>query len=147
MGCIIMSMDREPIKVSIALKIAKEYYTEDTYNHAIRVMQYVAENDMIQSEYKDECLALAIMHDLLEDTNYTDKGLPDFFGRALKLLTKPKDKDYINYIKDIKNTCKVDWRICAYWVKLADMKDHLAQTATLTDKLKDKYLKALPYLL
>ncbi|MDF2885564.1 MAG: hypothetical protein K0R54_6138, partial [Clostridiaceae bacterium] len=29
----------------------------------------------------------------------------------------------------------------------ADMKDHLAQTETLTDKLKEKYLKALPYLL
>ena len=34
-----------------------------------------------------------------------------------------------------------------YWVKIADMKDHLAQTDTLTDKLKEKYIEALPYLL
>jgi len=142
-----MSLDNEPVKTSFALRTAKEYYPEDKYNHAIRVMQYVAENDMIPYEYKEECVSLAIMHDLIEDTNYTGSGLPDFFCRALKLLTKPKDKDYIKYIKDIKNTGYINWRMCAYWVKLADMKDHLAQTETLTDKLKDKYLKALPYLL
>ena len=34
-----------------------------------------------------------------------------------------------------------------YWVKIADMRDHLEQTDTLTDKLKEKYLAALPYLL
>lgn len=35
----------------------------------------------------------------------------------------------------------------AYWVKIADMKDHLIQTATLTDKLKEKYLRGLAILL
>ena len=53
--------------------------------------------------------------------------------------------DYIEYIKRIKKWA--DTRQEAYWVKLADMKDHLAQTETLTDKLKEKYLAALPYLL
>lgn len=146
-GVIIMGLDREPIKVSSALRIAKEHYPEDKYKHALRVMQYVAENDMIPYEYKDECIALAIMHDLIEDTEYSGSGLPENFYKALQLLTKPKDKDYIDYIKELKNTGYTNWRMCAYWVKLADMKDHLAQTETLTDKLKDKYLKALPYLL
>ena len=36
---------------------------------------------------------------------------------------------------------------CAWWVKIADMKDHLAQRDTLTEKLRDKYLEALPHLL
>lgn len=144
---IIIGLDIEPIKVSFALQMAKEYYPEIKYNHAMRVMQYVAENDMIPNEYKDECISLAIMHDLIEDTEYTGSGLPENFYKALLLLTKPKDKDYIEYIKDIKNVGNTNWRMCAYWVKLADMKDHLAQTDTLTDKLKDKYLKALPYLL
>lgn len=142
-----MSLDKEPVKVSYALRIAKEHYESKTYNHALRVAQYVADNDMISYEYKDECVALAIMHDLIEDTEYTGSGLPDCFYKALKLLTKPKEQDYLEYIKEIRNTGYTNWRMLAYWVKLADMKDHLSQTETLTDKLKEKYLKALPYLL
>lgn len=52
----------------------------------------------------------------------------------MRLIYKKIKEEYKNYPE-------------AYWVKLADMKDHLAQTDTLTDKLKDKYLTALPYLL
>ena len=59
-----MSLDNTPTSVAYALKMAKEYYTEDKYNHAMRVMEYVAENEMIPSEYKDDCIALALMHDL-----------------------------------------------------------------------------------
>ena len=53
--------------------------------------------------------------------------------------------DYIKYIKKIRDYS--DTKPEAYWVKMADMKDHLSQTDTLTDKLKEKYLTALPYLL
>ena len=59
-----MSLDNTPTSVAYALKMAKEYYTEDTYNHAMRVMEYVAENEMIPFEYKDDCIALALTHDL-----------------------------------------------------------------------------------
>lgn len=142
-----MALDREPVKVSSALKIAKEHYDEDTYNHALRVMQYVAENEMIPYEYKDECVALAIMHDLVEDTKYTGSGLPENFYKALNLLTKPKEMDYIEYIKDIRNTGYTNWRMCAYWVKIADIKDHLSQRETLGERRKEKYLAALAYLL
>lgn len=142
-----MSLYREPMKIGSALKIAKEFYSEKGYAHAMRVMQYVADNDLIPHEYKDECIALAIMHDLMEDTSYTGSGLPENFYKSLTLLTKLKDMDYIEYIKDIKKTNYTHWGMCAYWVKLADMKDHLSQTETLTEKLKEKYLRALPYLL
>lgn len=142
-----MSLDNTPTSVSYALKMAKQYYPKDKYDHAIRVMGYVAENEMIPYDYKDDCLALAIMHDLIEDTEYTGSGLPQNMYKALKALSKPKDEDYITYIKRIKECSHTNWGMCAYWVKLADMKDHLAQTDTLTDRLKDKYLKALPYLL
>ena len=143
-----MALDREPVKLSYALRVAKEYYPKDKYDHAMRVMQYVADNEMIPYEYREECLALAVMHDLLEDTDYkVSYGLGECFTDALKLLTKPKDMDYIEYIKEIRNTSYINWRMCAYWVKLADMKDHLAQTETLTEKLRDKYLVALTYLL
>lgn len=142
-----MALDKEPVKVSSALRMAKEHYDEETYNHALRVMQYVAENEMIPYEYKDDCVALAIMHDLIEDTEYNGSGLPENFKNALKLLTKPKDKDYIEYIKDIRNTGYTNWRVCTYWVKLADIKDHLLQRETLGERRKEKYLNALAHLL
>lgn len=144
-----MGLDKDKMPVDYALRMAKQYYPEDKYVHAIRVMQYIADNEMIQSEYKDDCLSLAIMHDLWEDTKYPRGcGLGECFTKALTLLTKPKDKDYIEYIKEIRDTeYTSNWHMCAWWVKLADMKDHLAQTETLTDKLKEKYIRALPYLL
>lgn len=142
-----MSLDKEPMKVSTALKIANQYYPQDKLEHALRVATYVAENEMIPCDYADECIALAIMHDLLEDTNYNPIGLPENFAKALKILTKSKDISYDDYCKNIKDVCRTNYRMCAYWVKLADMKDHLSLTDTLTDKLKEKYLSGLRYLL
>jgi len=132
--------------IGYALRMAKQYYEPNTYEHALRVAAYVADNDMIPDEDMDNCISLAIMHDLLEDTEYRyDNDLPKGFNDYLELLTKPKGADYVEYIKEIKKNY-IDFPE-AYWVKLADMKDHLAQTDTLTDKLKEKYLTALPYLL
>lgn len=142
-----MSIDKESVKIGYALSMAKKYYLENTYNHALRVMQFVADNEVIPYEYREECICLAVMHDLIEDTEYTGSGLPENFYKALKLLSKQKGDNYIDYIKKIKDTQYTNWRMCAYWVKLADMKDHLSQVDTLTDALKDKYLKALPHLL
>jgi len=133
--------------IGYALRMAKQYYEPATYEHALRVASYVADNDMIPNEDMDNCISLAIMHDLLEDTEYTtcSSGLSKGFFDCLNLLTKPKDMDYVEYIKKIKRN--YIYYPEAYWVKLADIKDHLAQTKTLTDKLKEKYLAALPYLL
>ncbi len=129
------------------MRMAKEYYDEKTYAHAARVAQYVAENNMIPESKMDDCIALAWMHDLKEDTNWTGCFGIEYkqVEKCLDWLTKPKDMDYIEYIKRIRKWA--DTRQEAYWVKLADMKDHLMQTETLTDKLKEKYLAALPYLL
>lgn len=138
------------VTTNYALKIAKEYYPKDKYNHAIRVCNYVHEMNVcgiISDEYVTNCLILAIMHDLLEDTDYTGAELPIYLYSSLNLLTKPKDMNYIDYIKRIKDSCCTPSGLCAWYVKLADMKDHLAQTETLTDRLKEKYLAAMPYLL
>ena len=142
-----MALDKDTISVTNALRIAKQYYPKDKYDHAMRVMQIVADNEMIPHEYQHDCLVLAIMHDLVEDTEYKPTLLPENLRDALKLLTKPKEMDYIEYIKKIRDTGYTNWRMCAWWVKLADMKDHLSQAETLTEKLRDKYLTALPYLL
>lgn len=137
--------------IGYALRMAKKYYKPATYDHAIRVANYVAENKIIPEEKMDDCIALAIMHDLLEDTLYSLWiGAEDEIGKRfcdlLRLITHNKDTVcYMDYIKNLND--KSDEYPEAYWVKLADMKDHLAQTATLTDKLKGKYLEALSYLL
>lgn len=142
-----MSMDREPMKVSKAMELAAKYYDESTYAHAMRVAGYVTQNMTIPYEYRDECVALAICHDLIEDTECSIVGFPDNFGEALKLLTKPKGEDYVEYCKRLRPVRGTHYQNCAYWVKLADMKDHLTLTDTLTDRLKEKYLAGLAVLL
>ena len=140
-----------------AIEIARKYYDESTFAHASRVAGFVEDNPFIPIIYKTDCICLAWMHDLLEDTSY--KNEPKFvvekgflnelvFDEALYLLTKPKDMDYISYIKRFKDEQYSAYaRQYAWWVKIADMKDHLSRTETLTDRLKEKYLEALPYLL
>ncbi len=130
-----------------AIKVAREYYEDSTYQHVMRVAAYVANDNLIPDEKKDNCMVLAIMHDLLEDTEFDISSFNMNYGmkECLKILTKDSKSTYEEYIKHIKDN--YPYRPEAYWVKLADMKDHLAQTDTLTDKLKEKYLAALPYLL
>ena len=129
--------------IKYALKVAKEYYDEKTFHHAMRVAGYVSQ---------DNCIILAMMHDLLEDTDYVFPIYSDtddeewYINNCLELLTRDKkNSTYETYLQKIKEEYKNYPEV--YWVKLADMKDHLSQTDTLTDKLKEKYLAALPYLL
>lgn len=132
--------------IGYALRTAKQYYKPKTYEHALRVAGYVAENNLIPHKEMDDCIALAIMHDLLEDTDYKiETWIPEYFSRCLEEITQKEGEEYIEYIKRLRSNA--DTLTPVYWVKIADMKDHLAQTETLTDKLKEKYLAALPYLL
>ena len=85
--------------IGYALRMAKEYYKPGTYDHAIRVANYVAENKIIPEEKMDDCIALAIMHDLLEDTLYSLWiGAEDEIGKRfcdlLRLITY--DEDTVN---------------------------------------------------
>lgn len=138
--------------IEYAIKMARNYYDDNTYYHAMRVAGYVVNNNLIDEDKLEKCVALAIMHDLVEDTNFDyikDSGYDTYdshINKCLKLLTRDKEsasyEDYLSNIKSNYNSYPE-----AYWVKMADMKDHLSQTDTLTDKLKEKYLKALPCLL
>lgn len=135
-------------EVGYAMRTAKQYYTKEGYDHAVRVAGYVSSNLMIPENKMDTCIVLAFMHDLMEDTDYDytyEDTLTVYFINCLVLLTKDDDEDYSDYITRIRESAKTYPE--AYWVKLADMKDHLSQKETLTDKLRDKYLTALPELL
>ena len=100
------------------MREAKRYYNEKTYAHAVRVAQYVAENNLIPNDKMDDCIALAWMHDLKEDTEWRDEVLlSDYFNDCLDLITKPNDMDYIYYIKKIRKRAEIMPEV--YWVKIA----------------------------
>ena len=130
-------------------KICKQYYDEATYDHAQRVADYVLESGLVPITMWEDCIKLALMHDLIEDTDYKGEDLPPRFKEALMLLTKPKGMKYVDYCKQLKpyRGYATAVQLAAYYVKLADMKDHLAQKETLTDRLKQKYLEGLAELL
>ena len=129
-----------------AFRMAAKYYDEKTLNHALRVAIYVSKNEMIPESYMCDCILLALMHDLLEDTEYKlEESCGEHFNKCLKLLTRDKNENYDDYIKRIHDNA-ADYE-CAYWVKIADMKDHLMLKDTLTDKMKEKYLSGLAHLL
>lgn len=133
------------------LNLAKKHLSPKVFEHSMRVMQYVMANPMIPEDIHDDCIIVALAHDLLEDTNLTIGNMPlscdATMLNALKLLTRNEKVSYDEYIKEIKHNFLLPAGQIAYWVKMADIKDHLAQRATLTDRLKEKYLEALPFLL
>lgn len=133
--------------IGYALVMARKFYDAKTYNHAMRVATFVAENPLIHEENMEDCIALAIMHDLWEKTEFPKSAIKNElrFREGLELLTKPKETDYFVYIKNIKECA--DTNPEAYWVKVAEIKDHLSETDGLTEKLREKYLAALLYLL
>lgn len=138
--------------ITDAIKVAHKYYDEKTFHHAMRVAGYVVNDNLIPKDKMEKCVALAIMHDLQEDTkfdylmNNQDIIYDPYIKRCLDFLTRDKENiSYEDYLMNIKSNYNSYPE--AYWVKLADMKVHLCETNTLTDKLKEKYIKALPYLL
>ena len=67
----------------------------------------------------------------------------NFLTNVLGALTRKKSETYLDYIKRLKQNQSP----YPYIVKMADMKDHLSQKDTLTEKLKEKYWNILPELL
>ena len=98
-----------------------------------------------QMDTENECI-IALLHDVVEDTNVTFKQLEEVFSKEiidiLKLLTREENIEYDEYIKRIKNNsiaCKV---------KIADLTHNLDKTrldfVTEVDvKRNEKYKKAL----
>jgi len=95
-----------------------------------------------------ECV-VAILHDVVEDTPITFKELEKEFSsdiiEALKLLTRDKNRDYMDYIKAIKNN------YLATKVKLADLRHNMDETRLKKITKKDvarneKYKIAMEYL-
>jgi (p)ppGpp synthase/HD superfamily hydrolase len=139
-------------KANILIDTHLEVYSKDA-QHAYRVAQYVADNLRVPYNLLHDSIAVALCHDLLEDGFVEEEELKETFAdsprvfNAIKILTKSKDISYDEYCMKIGSRGRSEENDIAYWVKIADMKDHLMQTETLTDRLKEKYLSGLRYLL
>lgn len=106
--------------------------------HPLRVMLYT------QGGEKEQCVA--VLHDVLEDTNLTaeyllNEGFGEDIVTALKLLTRTPEDDYMEYIHRLKNNP------IARAVKLADLRDNMDMTRIPNPTEKDfirleKYKKA-----
>lgn len=101
-----------------------------------------------QMDNEIECV-VALLHDVVEDTNVTFKQLEKEFSSdiidILKLLTHDKKIDYMKYIEKLKSNS------IAKKVKIVDVKHNLDETRlekiTKEDILRrNKYKKALEYL-
>lgn len=128
----------------------RDKYDEKTFQHALRLIDYLAYDLrvlLMNSEQELNCLAVAIGHDIIEDTDATleeiSEYLPDDVVDAIMFLSKDDDMSYPDYIKDIVEIGNT----YALVVKQADMYDHISQTATLTPRLKAKYEPIIPKLI
>ena len=131
--------------------MCSKYYDIKTLQHCLRVAKYAVENVCLGSD-DDRQIAfiVALCHDLLEDTNISIETIAEvtelnvnFLTNVLGALTRKKSETYLDYIKRLKQNQSP----YPYIVKMADMKDHLSQKDTLTEKLKEKYWNVLPELL
>lgn len=138
-----------------ALRMAERYYNRETFMHALRTAEYTVQSPFIPDGRLGFCVALALMHDLVEDTAYRDRAIElcwrggpcydPYLYQCLMLLSREKDTSYLDYIDEIRRGARDMPE--AYIVKLADMKDHFAERDTLTPELAEKYMEALPHLL
>ncbi len=95
----------------------------------------------------EEATVVALLHDLVEDTDYTIEDLMSLgFNKSItdtiSLMTHADDVEYMDYVREIKNNP------IAKAVKLADLK-HNSDLTRLDNvdekalKRKEKYLKAI----
>jgi len=111
-----------------------------SYRVSILVSYYTDTNDIC---FCNKLRDTALLHDMLEDTEFKEEDIEDADVReAVVILTRKSDETYFDYIQriiDSKNRY-------AYFVKIADISDHLIQIETLKPSLKPRYEKALSML-
>lgn len=95
----------------------------------------------------DDAKAVAWLHDVLEDTSWTEHklrkaGIPRHVVEAVVILTRVKPMTYADYI----DTIKVSGDPLALAVKVADLKDHLRANHEPPGHLRPRYVAALALL-
>lgn len=135
-------------RVAQAYDIAREAHNgqvdkagKDYINHPVAVAKGVG-ND-------ESAIIVALLHDTVEDTYLTFQDLKDFLKpkemAALKLLTRPKNMEYTDYLRRMKGNP------LAVKVKLSDLNHNgdLSRLSNITEKdlsRKEKYDRAIAFL-
>ena len=133
------------------LTACNDYYNDVQLEHALSVEYYAITDSrfsFLTEEEKFIVRAVAIGHDLLEDTEVTADYLYTLVSNpiiveTILLLTHNDYSPYEEYIRRVMSSDNVYAKL----VKTADMRDHLSRKETLTPKLEAKYKTVLKYFL
>ncbi len=91
-----------------------------------------------QMDTEEECI-VALLHDVVEDTEVTFEDLKKDFSKtiidAIRLLTRDKSVDYMEYVKNLKSNT------IARKVKLADLRHNSDSTRLI--KITDKDIERI----
>ena len=131
-----------------ALKLCFEAHKEQVDKSG---MPYVFHPFHLAEQMKtEETTVVALLHDLVEDTDYTiedlmSMGFSKSITDAIALMTHANDVEYMDYVREIKNNP------IAKAVKLADLKHNsdLSRLDVINEKAlqrKEKYQKAIALL-
>lgn len=97
---------------------------------------------LIADGYDEDFVAVAWLHDVIEDTKLTardliDKGIPPYIVSAVETLTKKKGESYLDYI------LQVSADVLAREVKMADIRHNMSCFDKKSGSLYAKYELAL----
>jgi (p)ppGpp synthase/HD superfamily hydrolase len=135
-------------KLDTAIELANYYhkdqkYAEEPYiNHLNRVCQNVKD-----CYYGEDYQVVAMLHDVVEDTDCDFKVIYDLFGGeitdAVRDMTHPKNMEYIKYL-DMVLTNPI-----SKVVKFADIMDNMKNSYINEgyERLQIKYEKAMKYMI
>ena len=135
-------------KTKMALKLCFEAHKEQVDKSG---MPYVFHPFHLAEQMNtEETTIVALLHDLVEDTDYTiedlvDMGFDKSITDAIALMTHADNVAYMDYVRAIKDNP------IAKTVKLADLKHNsdLTRLDTIDEKAlsrREKYLKAIAIL-
>ena len=135
-------------KTKMALKLCFEAHKEQVDKSG---MPYVFHPFHLAEQMNtEETTIVALLHDLVEDTDYTiealvDMGFDKSITDAIALMTHADNVAYMDYVRAIKDNP------IAKTVKLADLKHNsdLTRLETVDEKAlsrREKYLKAIAIL-
>jgi (p)ppGpp synthase/HD superfamily hydrolase len=121
-------------KIKAANVVAKMVLDAETYAHTLRVVA-MSKTDMQT--------VVAYLHDVVEDSAVTladlrDLGFDSYVLHAVDAITRRDAETYAEYIVRVGATNEV-----ARAVKIADLRDHLQERATLKESLKVRYDQAM----
>ena len=137
----------EQLQFALELAIQKHKNQKDKSGkpyilHPIHVMETVK---------SDDAKIVAVLHDIIEDTDVTEEdllnaGLSKHIVDAIVILTRSRDEDYMDYVKNLSSNP------LAKEVKLADLQHNmdLRRLSTLKERDLDrnrKYQIAYHYLI